>query len=118
YDAVFTGIGNDITAYTEYGYGTWHKSGLKASRIFYQNMSHPQFRNDSNKSNIVSFADSALGSRTTLYEIFNTLEIQNAKMIGQLFLTQVGDRKFSLDCTGSTAEQELIIGDKLILKKG
>ncbi|ETQ76142.1 hypothetical protein B9Y25_12410 [Acinetobacter baumannii] len=118
FDAVFTGIGNDITVYTEYGYGTWHKSGLKASRIFYQNMSHPQFRDDSNKSNIVSFADSALGSRTTLYEIFNTLEIQNAKMIGQLFLTQVGDRKFSLDCTGSTADQELIIGDKLILKKG
>ncbi|HAV5443274.1 hypothetical protein N3K59_04260 [Acinetobacter baumannii] len=118
FDAVFTGIGNDITAYTEYGYGTWHKSGLKASRIFYQNMSHPQFRNDSNKSNIVSFADSALGSRTTLYEIFNTIEIQNAKMVGQLVLTQIGDRQFSLDCTGSTADQDLIIGEKLKLKKG
>ncbi|HDU7893106.1 hypothetical protein [Acinetobacter baumannii] len=118
FDVVLTGIGHDITAYTEYGYGTWHKSGLRASRIFYQNMSHPQFRNDSNKSNIVSFADSALGSRTTLYEIFNTLEIQNAKMVGQLVLTQIGDRKFSLDCTGSTADQDLIIGDKLILKKG
>ncbi|WP_417649935.1 hypothetical protein [Acinetobacter baumannii] len=118
FDAVFTGIGNDITVYTEYGYGTWHKSGLKASRIFYQNMSHPQFRNDSNKSNIVSFADSALGSRTTLYEIFNTIEIQNAKMVGQLVLTQIGDRQFSLDCTGSTADQDLIIGEKLKLKKG
>ncbi|HAV3526677.1 hypothetical protein [Acinetobacter baumannii] len=118
FDAVFTGIGNDITVYTEYGYGTWHKSGLKASRIFYQNMSHPQFRDEANRTNIVSFADSALGSRTTLYEIFNTIEIQNAKMVGQLVLTQIGDRKFSLDCTGSTADQDLIIGDKLILKKG
>ncbi|EPP8667261.1 hypothetical protein V7I10_00335 [Acinetobacter baumannii] len=118
FDAVFTGIGNDITAYTEYGYGTWHRPGLKASRIFYQNISHPLFRNEANRTNIVSFADSALGSRTTLYEIFNTIEIQNAKMVGQLVLTQIGDRKFSLDCTGSTADQDLIIGDKLILKKG
>lgn len=118
FDAVFTGIGNDITAYTEYGYGTWHKPGLRASRIFYQNMSHPRFRNEANRTNIVSFADSALGSRTTLYEIFNTIEIQNANKVGQLLLTQIGDRQFSLDCTGSTANQELIIGEKLVLKKG
>lgn len=118
FDAVFTGIGHDITAYTEYGGGTWHKAGLRASRIFYQNMSHPRFRNEANRSNIVSFPDSALGSRTTLYEVFNTIEIQNANKVGQLLLTQIGDRQFSLDCTGSTSNQELIIGEKLVLKKG
>lgn len=118
YDAVFTGIGNDITAYTEYGGGVWHQAGLKASQIFYQNMSHPLFRNEANKSNIVSFIDSALGSRTTLFESFNSIEIQNAKLVGQLKLTQLADRKFSLDVTGSSAEQELTIGNMLTLKKG
>ncbi len=117
YDAVFTGIGNDITAYTEYGGGVWHQSGLKASRIFYQNMSHPSFRDEASKTNIVSFIDSALGSRTTLFESFNSIEIQNASLVGQLKLTQLADRKFSLDVSGSAAGQELIIGNMLTLKK-
>lgn len=117
FDAVFTGIGNDITAYTEYGGGVWHQTGLKASRIFYQNMSHPNFKNDADNTNIVSYIPSAIGSRITLSEFFGEISIGSATKVGQLVLNQTADREFTFSATGSSANQILNIASNLKLQQ-
>lgn len=120
YDVVLSGNYNNLTIYTEYGAGCWHKDTLKGSRIFYTNMSHINWKDEAGDSNEVSYIPSANGTRVIKYGKFQNVIIQNenGQFSGKLTLTHTGNNIFEYILGNSTATQTIIHPDKLTLKKG
>lgn len=120
YNVILTGVGHNFTnVYAESGQkSAWHRSGLKASRIFYSNISHSTFLDEADDSNEVSYVPSALGSRLTIASRLKKLVLAGVEtLIGRLELMQTADRVFLLDALGSGAAQTLALGSSLSITK-
>lgn len=119
YDVVLTGRGHELNVYCEYGkQSVWLRSGLQASRVFFSNMSHARFRNDSNDSNIISYTPSALGTRATINEKFEKITIQNENksFSGKLSLSHTANNTFGFEATLSSTQQYLELPSNLTLR--
>lgn len=119
YDVVLTGRGHELNIYCEYGkQSAWLRSGLQASRVFFSNMSHSRFRNDSSDSNIISYIPSALGTRVTINEKFEKITIQNENksFSGKLSLAHIANNIYRFEAANSSVQQYLEIPLNLTLR--